>query len=77
VIEEAREATEELAEALQFLVPQLSTSAPLLDRHGLQRIIDSDASHLLVTRNDRGRIVGTLTLVIFVIPTGTRAWIEM
>ncbi len=76
MIEEAQEATQELAEALQLLLPQLSTSAALLDREGLQRIIESDASHLLIARDNRGQIVGTLTLVVFVIPTGTRAWIE-
>ena len=42
----------------------------------LQEIVDSDATFLLVARDLDGRIVGSLTLVLFRIPTGLRAWIE-
>jgi ribosomal protein S18 acetylase RimI-like enzyme len=76
VIEEARDARPELIDALRRLVPQLSASAKPLDGDALQRIIDSDASRLLIARDREGRVVGTLTLVVFVIPTGVRAWIE-
>jgi ribosomal protein S18 acetylase RimI-like enzyme len=38
-------------------------------------MVASPASDVLVARLD-GRIVGTLTLVVFRIPTGVRAWIE-
>ena len=38
-------------------------------------MIGSPASEVLVARVD-GRIAGTLTLVVFRIPTGVRAWIE-
>lgn len=76
MIEEAHEATAELIDALQRLLPQLSSSADQLDLQAVKRIVDSEASRLLVARDPAGRIVGTLTLVIFPIPTGTRAWIE-
>ena len=36
----------------------------------------SDATHLLVARDEAGRVLGSLTLVLFRIPTGLRAWIE-
>ena len=39
------------------------------------QIVDSDSCSLLIARDD-GRIVGSLTLVVFPIPTGVRAWIE-
>ena len=39
-------------------------------------MIEAPGTHLLVARDDAGRIVGTLTLVVFRIPTGLRAWIE-
>jgi len=44
----------------------------------LQAIVDSDASVLLIARDgdDGDRIVGSLTLALFRIPTGLRAWIE-
>ena len=36
----------------------------------------SDDERLLVARDDTGHIVGSLTLAMFRIPTGLRAWIE-
>jgi ribosomal protein S18 acetylase RimI-like enzyme len=75
VIEIADSATPELVEAFARLVPQLSKSSPPPSRKELTDMVGSDASHLLVARLD-GVIVGTLTLVVFRIPTGVRAWIE-
>ena len=74
-IYEAGEVTDELVEAMTRLVPQLSSSNPPPSAAELQKIIDSDAVRLLIARNQRG-VVGTLTLVLFRIPTGIRAWIE-
>lgn len=71
----ATEVTPELVEAFARLVPQLSSSAPPPDAATLQAIIDHDASTLLIAR-DRDTILGSLTLVVFPIPTGVRAWIE-
>src|SRR5699024_1171629 len=42
----------------------------------LREIVEGDSTHLLIARDEGGRIVGSLTLVIFRIPTGVRAWIE-
>ncbi len=72
---EADEVNDELVEAMTRLVPQLSSSNPPPSVAALQEIIDSDAVRLLVARDERG-VVGTLTLVLFHIPTGVRAWIE-
>jgi ribosomal protein S18 acetylase RimI-like enzyme len=66
---------DELVEAMARLVPQLSSSASPPGVSELQAIVDSDACHLLVARDDRG-VLGSLTLVVFPIPTGMRAWIE-
>jgi ribosomal protein S18 acetylase RimI-like enzyme len=71
----ATDVTDELMEAMRRLVPQLSRSNPPPDREALRQIIDSDASSLFMCRDDTG-ILGTLTLVLFRIPTGVRAWIE-
>ena len=67
---------DELIEAFGRLIPQLSRSSPPPTAEVLQEIVDSDATHLLVARDLDGRIVGSLTLVLFRIPTGLRAWIE-
>ena len=75
VIEIAQEATPELVEAMVRLLPQLSSSAPAPTPAELDEIATSPATVLLVARLE-GRIVGSLTLALFRIPTGMRAWIE-
>jgi len=69
------EITAEVVEAFERLLPQLSTSAPPLDAQMLSAIISAPASTVLLARTE-GQIVGTLTLAMFPIPTGVRAWIE-
>jgi ribosomal protein S18 acetylase RimI-like enzyme len=74
-IEIATAVTPELMTAMHELLPQLSSSAPPLTAEQLGTIIDSPATLLFVARLD-DRIVGSLTLVLFRLPTGMRAWIE-
>lgn len=76
MIEVVAEVTEEIAEALSRLVQQLSASAPPQRRADVEALVRSEASRLLVARDATGKIVGALTLVVFPIPTGVRAWIE-
>lgn len=71
----AATADDELAEAFTRLLPQLSRSAKPLEAAALARVVEHDANTVLVARVE-GRIVGTLTLVTFPLPTGLRAWIE-
>ena len=71
----AHHVTAELVDALNRLVPQLTSSAAVLTRDDVTAMIESPATHLFVATSD-GAIVGTLTLVIFAIPSGQRAWIE-
>ena len=75
-IEIANEATTEICDALNALIPQLSSSTTSIAPSFISRVIDSDACDLLLARDGDGRIIGTLTLVTFAIPTGIRAWIE-
>ena len=74
-VEIAGEATDEVLAALHRLIPQLSSSSAPITIADLRAIIDSDSSVLFIARLD-GRIVGSLTLAVFRIPTGIRAWIE-
>jgi ribosomal protein S18 acetylase RimI-like enzyme len=67
--------TDEDLRAINRLLPQLSRSAPPLDATALQQIATWNGNSLLVAR-EAGEIVGMLTLVMFPIPTGLRAWIE-
>lgn len=75
---EATEVTPALVEAFERLIPQLSRSNPPPTAEELGLIVGSPASILLVAvdREDADRILGSLTLAWFRIPTGVRAWIE-
>jgi ribosomal protein S18 acetylase RimI-like enzyme len=75
-IADAVVADTELVEAFARLVPQLSSSAPPPTQSELAAIIESPASILLVARDGSDTIVGSLTLILFRVPTGLRAWIE-
>ncbi|HET9692149.1 MAG TPA: GNAT family N-acetyltransferase [Acidimicrobiales bacterium] len=76
-VHRATEVTDELVTAVAGLLPQLSASAPAPTRAEIEEIVGSPATALFVARDgDGGRIVGTLTLALFRIPSGVRAWIE-
>jgi len=79
----AEAADAELHAAVAALVPQLSRSSapPSLER--LTRILEDPATTLLLALSGTGgapgapgQVVGMLTLVVFTLPTGVRAWIE-
>ena len=61
--------------AFERLIPQLSSSSPPPTAEQLAEILDHDASMLLLAK-EGATIVGSMTLVVFPIPTGVRAWIE-
>ena len=76
-VSEFTECTDELVEAFVRLTPQLSSSSPPPSREVLAEIAQSPATVLFVaTDTASGEIVGSLTLALFRIPTGLRAWIE-
>jgi len=67
--------TPEIVAAFERLIPQLSSSNPAPTEAELRQIVDSDSTLLLLAEED-SVIVGSLTLALFRIPTGLRAWIE-
>jgi ribosomal protein S18 acetylase RimI-like enzyme len=69
------DASTEVLAACHRLIPQLSSSSAPITIEELRGIIGSDSSVLFSARLGAD-IVGLLTLVVFQIPTGTRAWIE-
>lgn len=75
VVEKAEKVTDEIVTAFGLLIPQLSSSNPPPTQAALEEIVQSPATDLFLARVD-GRIVGSLTLATFRIPTGLRAWIE-
>jgi len=75
-VEELVEVTDDALAAVGALVSQLSRSAPAPTREELTQIVASPATHLLLARDADGAVLGSLTLVLFRIPTGMRAWVE-
>lgn len=74
---EVIEVDDALVVAFARLTPQLSSSSPPPGRDELAEIVANPATVLFIARDmESGEIVGTLTLALFRIPTGLRAWIE-
>jgi len=70
-------ATPQLLAAFATLIPQLSKSSPPPTQAQLIEMIAAPATDVLVATDvSSGDVLGLLTLVVFRIPTGVRAWIE-
>ena len=75
-VERATQATPELLEALQRLLPQLSPGRPVPTTVQVKELMAAHGSTLLLARDEEGHIVGTLTFVVFRTTTELRARIE-
>ena len=64
-----------MVEAFGRLLPQLSRSAKPPGKAELDAIVGCPANTVLLARS-AGAIAGAMTLVMFPLPTGLRAWIE-
>ncbi|MFL5955441.1 MAG: GNAT family N-acetyltransferase [Gaiellaceae bacterium] len=74
-IDRVREPDERLVEAMARLVPQLSARRTPPGLAELAEIAASPGTTLLVAR-DGDNVLGTLTLVLYRVPTGVRGWIH-
>ena len=75
-IYEATEPSDLLAEAFARLLPQLSERMTAPDREAVARIVASPATRQLVAAAEDGRIVGLLSVALYDVPSGRKAWIE-
>jgi len=75
-IEIVTQADEELYEAFQRLVPQLTDNNPPPSLNDLADLVRDASSTLMVARADNNQIVGALTLAVYRVPTGIRSIIE-
>jgi ribosomal protein S18 acetylase RimI-like enzyme len=75
-IERITAATEELWDAFQRLVPQLTSNSPPPSPGDLAALVGSELSTLLIARSDGGSILGAANLTVYRVPTGVRAIIE-
>jgi ribosomal protein S18 acetylase RimI-like enzyme len=74
-VEIVEQSSPELLDAMNALIPQLSSSATSLTMENLDVIVAAPSVQLFIARRGTD-VVGTLTLVLFPLPTGIRAWIE-
>lgn len=75
-IEIVTKADDELYEAFQRLVPQLTNNNPPPSLDDLADLVRDSSSTLMVARNEKGKILGALTLAVYRVPTGIRSIIE-
>ena len=75
-IEVAARADDELYEAFQRLVPQMTQNNPPPTREELAALIQEPSSTLLLARAGGGEVIGALTLAVYRVPTGVRSIIE-
>jgi ribosomal protein S18 acetylase RimI-like enzyme len=78
LVERERGVSDALMRALDRLLPQISPAYRAPSRQIVERMLAADGTFLFVARDPArgGEIVGTLTLVVFRVPSGARAWIE-
>ena len=69
------ECSANLIEALEQLLPQLSSSATMPSEEYIESMLNNENFYLFVAEHE-GAIVGMLSLVMVDIPTGRKAWIE-
>jgi len=73
-VEHVTEATEELVEMFRSLLPQLTEARTPPTLAQLQDVVSNQT--LLVARDDDGRILGTLTFVLYRVASGVKGRIE-
>ncbi|HEY2004269.1 MAG TPA: GNAT family N-acetyltransferase [Candidatus Saccharimonadia bacterium] len=67
-------ASEQAAEDLSALVQQISRQPRAIDRQYLQRLVDSPS--VLIVARDGDRIVGCAEVVIGILPSKVKGWLE-
>ncbi len=62
--------------ALIKLIPQLGPDTVVPDRGYFKTVVESRSTHFFILELDNNEIAGILSLCIYPIPTGIKAWIE-
>lgn len=72
---ETKEVRTEYIDGINNLLGQLTSSPKEMNEALLQAIVESDRTHLFLAYIGN-QMVGMVTLAAYVIPTGTKAWVE-
>ena len=75
-IREVKRFNKKVFRAVQRLLPQLDPVVEPIKKDQLKSLIRSKNSHLFFAVTDDKEIAGMLTATVYLIPTGTKYWIE-
>ncbi len=75
-IEKLTDCTPQFMQALKQLMPQLTSESAIPESETIRAILNSGTTSIWIAIDDRHDIVGMLSLVIYLTPTGKHAWIE-
>lgn len=75
-VEIVKEYSEDLLEAMNRLIPQLTNSVKNIKAESVKELLATENAYLFVIREDSSKIVGTLTLAVFTTPVAKKAYIE-
>ncbi len=75
-ISQVREASDEVLEAINALLPQLSQTAEALTQEELADLLRHDDTFIYIIRDELSVIRAMATLCLCASPTGTKAWAE-
>ena len=73
---EIRRYSKRIFKAVNHLLPQLDPGAEFLKEVDLKFILKSPGTHLFAAITDENEITGILLAIIYLIPSGTKFWIE-
>lgn len=76
LIREINDYNDKIYTAVRKLIPQLGSEIIVPTEEHLKDIIKSGTEHFFALELDNDEIAGILTLCIYSIPTGRKAWIE-
>lgn len=75
VVERVRAVDDGVVASFNRLLPQLSSDARKVTAEALREVVEAPGTVLLVARVN-GAVVGSVTVVVYPIPSGTHAWVE-
>ena len=62
--------------AVKQLLPQLDPESDMITEARFRSILKSENSHFFIAKTEDNVIAGMLTAAVYIIPTGTKFWIE-
>ena len=67
---------EDMQKEIDLLLHELSPTLGIIDRDRVNRLLNEDRLTLFATEDDKGRLIGMLTLTFCPTLTGDKYWIE-